>query len=54
MDHRKSETVFYRNGIPDFGSFGQSETQKLSFVQPLFCPETKFSGEVDFFKFHNF
>jgi len=47
MDRRKAERVTYRNGIRDFRSFGQSETQKLSFVQPLFCPETEFSSEVN-------
>jgi hypothetical protein len=33
MDHRKSERVAYHNGIWDFQSFGQSETQKLGSVQ---------------------
>jgi hypothetical protein len=39
--------VSYHNGIRDFRSFGKSETQKLSSVQPLFCPETEISSEVD-------
>jgi hypothetical protein len=39
MDHRKYERVIYQNGIWDFQSFSQSETQKLSSSQPLFCPE---------------
>jgi hypothetical protein len=47
MDHQNAERVAYRNAIRDFQSFGQSKTQKLSSVQPLFCPETEFSSEVD-------
>jgi hypothetical protein len=47
MDHQKDEGVAYRYGIWEFQSFGQSETQKLSSVQPLFCPETEFSIEVN-------
>jgi hypothetical protein len=47
MDHRKAERVSYHNDIWDFRSFDQSETQKLSSVQPLFCPETEFSSEVN-------
>jgi hypothetical protein len=47
MDHRKVVRVSYRNGIRVFWSFGQSETQKLSSVQPLLCPETEFSSEVN-------
>jgi hypothetical protein len=47
MDHRKDERVYYRNDIQDFRSFGQSETQKLSSVQPQFCPETEISSEVN-------
>jgi hypothetical protein len=47
MDHRKAERVFYYNGIRDFRSFGESETQKLSSVQPMFCLETEFSSDVD-------
>jgi hypothetical protein len=47
MDHRKAERVSYHNGIQDFRSFGQSETQRLSDVPPLFCPETEFISEVD-------
>jgi hypothetical protein len=47
MNHQKAERVVYRNDIRDFQSFSQSETQKLSSVQPLFCPETEFSSEVD-------
>jgi hypothetical protein len=39
MDHRKYERLIYQNGIQDFQSFSQSETQKLSSIQPLFCPE---------------
>jgi hypothetical protein len=46
-DHQKSERVSCRNGIPSFRSFGQSEAQKFSIVQPLFCPETEFKSEVD-------
>jgi hypothetical protein len=46
-DHRKSERVAYRNGIDNFWNFGQSEAQKFSSVQPLFCPETEFNSEVD-------
>jgi hypothetical protein len=47
MEHRKAERVSYHNGIQDFHSFGQSNTQKLSSVQPLFCPATEISSEVD-------
>jgi hypothetical protein len=47
MDHRKAEKVGYRNGIQGFQSFSQSETQKLSSVQPQFCPETEISSEVN-------
>jgi hypothetical protein len=47
MNHQKAERVSYQNGIRYFWSFGQSETQKLSFVQPQFCLETKISSEVD-------
>jgi hypothetical protein len=47
MDHQKAERVVYRNGIQDLRRFGQSETQKLSSAQPLFCPKTEFSSEVD-------
>jgi hypothetical protein len=47
MDHQKAERVFYHDGIWYFRSFGQSETRKLSSVQPLFCPETEISSEVD-------
>jgi hypothetical protein len=47
MDHRKAKRVSYHNGILDFQSFGQSETQKLSSVHPRFCPETEISSEVD-------
>jgi hypothetical protein len=47
MDHRKAERVAYRNGIHNLWSFGQSEAQKFSFVQSLFCPRTEFSSEVD-------
>jgi thermostable 8-oxoguanine DNA glycosylase len=47
MDHQKAERVAYSNGIRDFRSFGQSETQKFSSVQLLFCLETKFNNEVD-------
>jgi hypothetical protein len=46
MDHREAERVAYRNGIRNFQSFSQSETQELSSVQPLFHSETKFSSEV--------
>jgi hypothetical protein len=47
MDHWKSERVAYHNGIQNFWSFGQSEAQKFSFIQSLFCPETEFSSEVN-------
>jgi hypothetical protein len=47
MDHWKSERVGYQNGIRDFWIFSQSEGQKLRSVQPLFCPETGFSSDVD-------
>jgi hypothetical protein len=47
MDPQKAERVVYHNGIQDFWSFGQSKTQKLCFVQPLFYPETEFSSKVD-------
>jgi hypothetical protein len=47
VDRQKAERVSYRNGIWDFWSFGQSKAQKLSSVQPLLCPETEFSSEVD-------
>jgi hypothetical protein len=33
MDHQKGVRVAYRNGIQDFQSVGQSETQKLSSAQ---------------------
>jgi hypothetical protein len=36
MDHRKGERVSYHNGIRYFGSFGQSETRKLS-LYVCFC-----------------
>jgi hypothetical protein len=39
--------VAYQNGIQDFRSFGQSETQMLRSVQLLFCPQTEFSCDVD-------
>jgi hypothetical protein len=47
MDHRKAERVGYQFGIQDFRSFNQSEAQRLSSVQPLFCPEAEFSSDVD-------
>jgi hypothetical protein len=47
MDHRKAERVANGNGIRDFWSFGQSEIQKLSSVQMLFCPDAEFSSLVD-------
>jgi hypothetical protein len=47
MHHQKAEGDAYHNGIQDFRSFSQSETQKLSSAQPLFCPETEISSEVD-------
>jgi hypothetical protein len=40
MDHRKDEGVAYLNG--------QSEAQKLSSMQPLFCLEIEFSSKVNF------
>jgi hypothetical protein len=45
MDHQKAERVDYQNGIRDFRSFSQSETQMLRSVQPLFCPEIEFSSD---------
>jgi hypothetical protein len=45
MDHQKAERVAYHNGIWDFQ--GQSDTQKLSSVQPLFCLETEISSDVN-------
>jgi DICT domain-containing protein len=47
MDCRKSERFFYHNGMWDFRSFGQFDTQKLISIQLLFCPETEFSSEVN-------
>jgi hypothetical protein len=47
MDHQKSERVAYRNGIRNFRNYDQSKAQKFSSIQPLFCPETEFSSEVD-------
>jgi hypothetical protein len=47
MDHWKAERVAYHNGNQDIRRFGQSEAQKFSSVQPLFCPETEFSSEVN-------
>jgi hypothetical protein len=47
MDHLKAERVACHNGIRDFWSFGQSETQKLNSVQPPFYPEAEFSSEVE-------
>jgi hypothetical protein len=47
MDHWDAERVSYQNGIRDFWDFCQTETQMLRSVQPLFCPETEFSSEVD-------
>jgi hypothetical protein len=47
MDHQKYERVSYHNGIREFRSFGESETQKLSSVHLLFCPEREFSIEVN-------
>jgi hypothetical protein len=46
-DHQKDERVTYQNGIHDIWSFSQLEAQKLRSVQPLFCPETEFSSNVD-------
>jgi hypothetical protein len=46
-DHWKAERVSYQFGIWDFRSFGQSKSQKLSSVQPLFCPGTEFSSNID-------
>jgi hypothetical protein len=48
MDYHNSERIVYRNGIWDFQSFGQSETQKLRSIQPLVCPESELSSEVNF------
>jgi hypothetical protein len=47
MGHHKAERAVYHNGIRGFWSFGQSETQKLCSVQPLFCPEAEFSNKVE-------
>jgi hypothetical protein len=47
MDPQKSERVGYRSLIQDFRSFSQSETQKLSSVQLLFCPEKEISSKID-------
>jgi hypothetical protein len=47
MDQKKAERVVYRNGIRDFWSFNKSETQMLSSIQPLFCPETEINSDVD-------
>jgi hypothetical protein len=47
MDCQKAERVAYSNGIRDFQHFGQSETQKLCSVQPLFCSEAEFSSKVE-------
>jgi hypothetical protein len=47
MNQWKSERVSYQNGIRDFRSFDQSETQKLRSVQPLFCLKTELSSDVD-------
>jgi hypothetical protein len=47
MEHRKSRRVAYCNGVRSFWSFGQFEAQKLSSIQPLFCPATEFSSKVD-------
>jgi hypothetical protein len=47
MDHQKAERVAYRNGIQNFQSFGQSETQKLCAIPLRFCPEIEFSNKVD-------
>jgi hypothetical protein len=47
MNHQKAKRVFYINGIRSFRSFGQSEAQKFSSVQPLFHPETEFSSKLD-------
>jgi hypothetical protein len=47
MDHQKALRVSYRNGIQNFRSFDQSEAKRLRSIQPLFCPETEFSSDVD-------
>jgi hypothetical protein len=47
MDRRKAERVAYHFCIRDFWSFSQSKKQMLISVQPLFCPETEFSSDVD-------
>jgi hypothetical protein len=47
MVHRKAERVSYQFVIQDFWSFGQSEAHKLNSIQPLFCPETEFSSDID-------
>jgi hypothetical protein len=45
-DHRKGERVAYCNGIWDSWSFGQSETQNLSFFSAAILSSTDFSGVV--------
>jgi hypothetical protein len=47
MYHWKAESVAYQFGIRDIRSFGQSETQRLSSVRPLLCPEVEFGSDVD-------
>jgi hypothetical protein len=44
IDHWKAERVSYQYGIRYVRTFGPSETQKLSSVQPWFCLETGFSS----------
>jgi hypothetical protein len=44
MYHRKAERVVVQNGIRDFQSFGQSETENWRFVPPLFLPEQNSSA----------
>jgi hypothetical protein len=48
-DHQKYERVAYRNGIQDFQNFGLAETQKLSSILLLFCPEQN-SATMSIFK----
>jgi hypothetical protein len=48
MNHQKAERVTYHNGIQDFWILGQCETQKLSSVQLLLCPEQNSSAKSIF------
>jgi hypothetical protein len=41
MDHQKDERVTYQNGIRDFWSFSQTETQNLCSSKLLFGSERR-------------